>query len=80
MSLPEAKPKWIFYIGCDQLIPNMAIVLFIHALHLGRVVNIWIDVRQFKQKVPIENDKQELDFLQGDFVIIQSLLLIGSSS
>jgi hypothetical protein len=43
MSIPEAKPKWIFYIGCDQYTPNMAIELSIHAFHLGRVVNIRID-------------------------------------
>jgi hypothetical protein len=33
-SLLEAKPKTIFDIGCDHLAPNMAIVLFVHALHL----------------------------------------------
>jgi hypothetical protein len=40
LSLPKVKPKQIFYIGRDQLTPSMAIVLSIHALHLGRVVNI----------------------------------------
>jgi len=33
-SLHEAKPKRIYYIGCD-----MAIIFSIHALHLGRVVS-----------------------------------------
>jgi hypothetical protein len=39
-NLPKPKPKQIFYIGCDQLIPRMAIVLSIYAWHLGKVVNI----------------------------------------
>ncbi len=38
MSLLEVKPKQMFYIGCDQLTPSMAIILFVHALHFGRVV------------------------------------------
>jgi len=32
--LLEAKPKTIFDSGCDQLAPNMAIILFVLALHL----------------------------------------------
>ncbi len=56
MSLPKIKPKQIFFVGCDQLTPSMAIVLFVHALHLGRVVNIQMDKQQFKQDVPIENN------------------------
>jgi hypothetical protein len=55
MSLLEAKPKWIFYIGCDQLTPSMAIILFIHALHLGKVVKIRMDGQQFKQDIPVES-------------------------
>ncbi len=39
MNLPKSKPKWIFYIGYDQLTPSMVIILSIHDLHLGRVVN-----------------------------------------
>jgi hypothetical protein len=31
------KLKWFFNVGCDQLTPSMAIVLLVHALHLGRV-------------------------------------------
>jgi len=61
-SLLETKPKKVFYIGCDQLMPSMAIELFIHALHFGRVVSIQMDLQQFKQDVPIENNRQELDF------------------
>jgi hypothetical protein len=38
-SLLKAKPKQFFYIGCGQLTPSMAIILSVHALHLGRVVN-----------------------------------------
>ncbi len=75
-NLPKAKPKWIFYIGCDQFTPNMTIVLSVHALHLGRVVSIQMDWQQFKQDVPIKSNKQELDFSQRDLVIIQSLQLI----
>jgi hypothetical protein len=33
-SLPETKTKNIFDIGCNNLGPNMAIILSIHALHL----------------------------------------------
>jgi hypothetical protein len=54
-SLPKAKPKQKIYIGCDQLTPSMAIVLFVHALHLGKVVNIRMDGQQFKQDIPIKN-------------------------
>jgi len=34
----------------------MVIVFFIHALHLGRVMNIQMDRQQFKQDVPIKNN------------------------
>jgi hypothetical protein len=80
LSLPKVKPKQIFYIGRDQLTPSMAIVLSIHALHLGRVVNIRMDGRKFKENVPIESNWQKLDFLQRDIVIIQRLELIGGLS
>jgi hypothetical protein len=53
ISLLEAKHKWIFYISCDQFTPSMAIVFSIHALHLGRFVNIRMDGQQFKQDIPI---------------------------
>jgi hypothetical protein len=33
-SLPKAKTKIIFDIGCDDLGPNVAIILFVHVLHL----------------------------------------------
>jgi hypothetical protein len=33
-SLLETKAKNIFDIGCDDLGPNMAILLSIHALHM----------------------------------------------
>jgi len=33
-SLPKIKPKTIFYISCDHLAPNMAIILSIHALQI----------------------------------------------
>ncbi len=38
-SLLETRPKQIFDIGYDQLTPNMAIILSIHALYLGRVMS-----------------------------------------
>jgi hypothetical protein len=69
-SLPKTKPKWFFYIHCDQLTPSMAIILFVHALHLGRVVSIQMDGRQFKQDIPIEDNRQELDFSRKDIVVI----------
>jgi len=34
MSLLKVKPKIIFYISCDRLAPNMAIILSIHALQI----------------------------------------------
>jgi hypothetical protein len=34
VNLPKAKTKIIFYIGCDDLGPNVAIILFVHVLHL----------------------------------------------
>jgi hypothetical protein len=34
MNLPKVKPKTIFYISCDHLAPNMAIILSIHALQI----------------------------------------------
>jgi hypothetical protein len=34
----------------------MAIVLSIHALHLGKVVSILMDGQQFKQDIPIESN------------------------
>jgi hypothetical protein len=40
MSLFEAQPKTICNIGGDHLTPNMAIILSIHALQFGKVVNI----------------------------------------
>jgi hypothetical protein len=40
MNLFEVQPKTIFNIGGDHLSPSMAIVLFVHVLHFGRVVNI----------------------------------------
>jgi hypothetical protein len=48
----------------------MAIILFVHALHLGRVVSIQMDGRQFKQDIPIEDNRQELDFSRKDIVVI----------
>lgn len=33
-NLPKAKTKIIFHIGYDDLEPNVAIILFVHALHL----------------------------------------------
>ncbi len=56
LSLPEVKPKQIFYIGRDQLTPSMAIILSIHALHLGRVMNIWMDGQQLKQDISIKSN------------------------
>ncbi len=38
--LPELQAKIIFDIGCDDFAPNVAIILPIHALHLGRVMNV----------------------------------------
>jgi hypothetical protein len=56
-NLPKTKPKQTFYIGCDdQLTPNMGIILFVHALHLGRAVSIQMDWQQFKQDVRIKSD------------------------
>jgi hypothetical protein len=40
MSLPEIQPKTIFNISGDHLTPSMAIILFVHALHLKKVVSI----------------------------------------
>jgi hypothetical protein len=62
MNLSEAKPKWISYIGCDQLTLIMAILFSVHALQLGRVVSGWKYLWQFKQNIPIKNNWQELDF------------------
>jgi hypothetical protein len=64
-SLPKAKPKRIFYISCDQLTPSMAIVLFVYALHLGKVVNNRKDQRQFKQDVPIKTIDKNWSFRKG---------------
>ncbi len=36
MSLPKAKPKIVFDIGCDHLAPSMAIIFFIHVLHFAK--------------------------------------------
>jgi hypothetical protein len=33
-SFPKAKPKTIIDIGYDHFTPSMAVILFIHALHL----------------------------------------------
>ncbi len=71
MNLPKAKPKWIFYIGCDQLTPSMAIISSIHEGHLGIIVNDWNHWQQFKQDIPIESNWKKLDFLQRDIFIIQ---------
>ncbi len=79
-SLPKAKPKWIFYISCDQLTPSMAIILFVFALHFWRVVNSWKHRQQFKQDIPIESNRKELDFLQRDIVIIQILQFVQGLS
>jgi hypothetical protein len=35
-NLPKTKTKIIFDIGYDDLGPNVAIILFVHALHLQR--------------------------------------------
>jgi hypothetical protein len=56
ISLLEVKTKQFFYISYDQLTPSMAIILFIHALHLGRVVSDRKDQQQLKQDVPIESN------------------------
>jgi hypothetical protein len=56
-SLPQVQPKQIFYISCDQLTPSMAIILFVHALHLGKVVDIQMDGRQFKQDIQTKNNR-----------------------
>jgi hypothetical protein len=58
----------------------MAIIFFVHALHLGRVVNIRMDGWQFKQDIPIESNRQQLDFSQRDIFIIQSPQFIGGLS
>jgi hypothetical protein len=63
MSLLESKPKQKNYIGCDQLTRSMAIILFVHALHFGRVMSIQMDGQQFKRTIPIESNRQKLDFL-----------------
>jgi hypothetical protein len=34
MNLFEVQTKTIFYVGCDDLQPSMAIILSIYALHL----------------------------------------------
>jgi len=34
MSIPKTKTKIIFDIGCDDLGPNVAIIFFVHVLHL----------------------------------------------
>jgi hypothetical protein len=34
VSIPKAKTKIIFDIGYDDLRPNVAIILFVHVLHL----------------------------------------------
>jgi len=40
MNLLEVQPKTIFNIGGDHLTPSMAIVLFVHVLHFGRVLGM----------------------------------------
>jgi len=55
-NLPKVKPKQKIYVGCDQLTPSMAIILSIHALHLGRVMSSQKHWQQFKQDIPIENN------------------------
>jgi len=76
-SFLEAKPKqkwlWLVYTKHGHC-------TFVYALHLGRVVSIWMDGRQFKQDIPIESNWQELDFSKKDIVIIQSLQLVESLS
>jgi hypothetical protein len=63
MRLLTVKPKQKFYTSYDQLTPSMAIILFVHALHLGRVVSGQKYWQQFKQDVPIKINQQKLDFL-----------------
>jgi len=58
----------------------MAIVLSIRALHLGRIMSGQKHWQKFKQDVPIENNPQELAFLQRDLVIIKSLQFIQGLS
>jgi hypothetical protein len=41
----------------------MAIILYVRALHLGRVVRGQKHQQQFKHNIPIESNWKELDFL-----------------
>jgi hypothetical protein len=61
-SLPKVQPKSIFNISGDHLTPNMAIVLYVHALHFGRTMNIEKQKQQFKHDIPIKNSWQEWTF------------------
>jgi hypothetical protein len=57
----EAKPKQFFTLVVTSFF--QAWPLYFPCLHLGRVVSIQMDGRQFKQDIPIERNWQELDIL-----------------
>jgi hypothetical protein len=76
--LPAAKPKTIFDINCDDHAPSMAIILFIHALHLQSLVSSKKHGWQFEKEISIKSNRQELNFLKSYFIIIQILQLIRS--
>jgi hypothetical protein len=61
-SLLEAKPKNIFDIICDPFTPSMAIILFIHALHLRRPISSQKHEWQFDKDISIKSNWQELNF------------------
>jgi hypothetical protein len=61
-SLLEAKPKNIFDIICDPFAPSMAIILFIHALHLRRPISSQKHGWQFDKDISIKSNWQELNF------------------
>jgi hypothetical protein len=42
-NIPKVKTKIIFDIGCDKFRPSMAIILYVHALHLQQG---WIIAKQ----------------------------------
>jgi hypothetical protein len=70
MSLLETKPKIVFDIGCDHLSPSMAMVLFIHALHLQKHVKSWRASVVIQTKHPHQNQLARFDFLKRCLVII----------
>jgi hypothetical protein len=70
MNLPKAKPKIAFDIGCDQLAPSMAIVLFIHALHFAKAYDESEATMEFEQDIPIKSNRRELDFLKRYLIMI----------